>query len=103
MTATLHVSRVWGSFVTDLDRDWQVIVDGDVAGSVAKRKTVEIPVEPGRHTVRVQQSPRFKSPERSFEADDEHVVSFRCHSQRYWPLMLASLIKPSLMISLHQE
>jgi hypothetical protein len=43
------------------------------------------------------------SPERSFEAADEHVVSFRCHSQQYWPMMLASLVKPDLWISLRRE
>lgn len=103
MTATLRLSRTWGSFVTDRGNDWQVIVDGIVAGSVGKRQTVEIPVEPGRHRLRVRSSPRFASSERSFEAGDEHVVSFHCHSQRYWPLILASLIKPDLWITLRRE
>ena len=102
MTATLHLSRTWGG-VADRDRDWQVIVDGAAAGSLPKRKSVEIPVEPGRHTVRVQSSARFLSRERSFEVADEGVTSFQVHSQRYWPMMVASLIKPNLWISLRQE
>lgn len=102
MTATLQLSRTWGG-LTDRSGDWEVVVDGAEAVPLAKRETVEIPVEPGRHTVRVQSSARFLSRERSFEVSDEDVVSFRCHSQRYWPMMIASLIKPNLWISLRQE
>ena len=58
--------------------EWQVIVDGTVAGSIAPQETVEVPVEPGRHTLRLRKSRRFLSPERSFEAADEADARFHC-------------------------
>ena len=43
------------------------------------------------------------SPERSLDASDEQEIRFFCHSARYWPLMLAAIIKPDLWITLRRE
>lgn len=102
MTTTLKVTRRWAG-LTDRNRNWQVIVDGAVAGSLGKREAAEVEIEPGHHTLRVKQSDRFLSRERSFDAKDEQVVSYACHSQRLWPLYLASLVKPELWIVLRRE
>ena len=102
MTATLQLTRKWGS-VTDRNGKWQILIDGTVAGSIDRQQTVELPVEPGHHTLRVKRSERFLSPERSFDAADEQVVSFWCRSQLLWPMYVASLIKPDLWISLRRE
>jgi len=102
MTTTLRLSRKWGG-LTDRNSKWQIIVDGNVAGSIDRQQTVEIPVERGHHTLRVERSKRFLSRERSFEAADEQVVGFWCRSQLMWPMYLASLVKPDLWISLRPE
>lgn len=70
-------------------------------GSIGGRKTVEVPVEPGRHTLHLS-SHRHCSPQQSFEAADGQVVSFWCHAARVWPVYLAALVKPDLWISLKQ-
>jgi hypothetical protein len=101
MTATLQLTRTWAA-LTDRGK-WQILIDGTAAGSIDRKETVELPVEPGHHTLRVRRSERFGSPERSFEAADEQEIRFSCHSARYWPLMLASLIKPDLWISLRRD
>jgi hypothetical protein len=103
MTTTLRVTRKWAGFLTDLDRKWQIILDGDVVGSVGRRQTAEVEIAPGTHTLRVKQSDRFLSRERSFGARDEEVIDFGCHSQRLWPMYLASLVKPDLWIVLRRE
>jgi hypothetical protein len=101
MTTTLRLTRRWGS-VTDRGK-WQILIDGAGVGSIAKSETVEIPIEPGRHTLRVKRSERFLSKERSFEADEDDIVSFRCRSLTLWPTYLAALVKPDLWISLRQN
>jgi len=101
MATTLRLTRRWGS-VSDRGK-WQIIVDGAAAGSIAKSETVEIPVEPGRHTLRVKRSERFLSKERSFEAGDGELVSFSCRSAMLWPQYVAALVKPDLWISLRQN
>jgi hypothetical protein len=101
MTATLALTRKWGG-VTDRNGKWQILLDDTAVGSIDRQQTVELPVEPGHHTLRVKKSERFLSRERSFDAADEHVVSFWCRSQLLWPLYIASLVKPELWISLRQ-
>jgi hypothetical protein len=101
MTATLQLTRTWAA-LTDRGK-WQILVDGTAAGSIDRKETVELPVQPGHHTLRVKTSGRFLSAERSFDADDGEEIRFLCHSARYWPLMLVATIKPDLWISLKQE
>ena len=108
MTATLTITRTRfgigiGPFIDKMAGDWQVIVDGTVAGSITRQETVEVPVEPGRHTLRLRKSRRFLSPERSFETADEAVARFHCRPAMFWPVFLAALVKPDLWISLKQE
>ena len=102
MTATLQLTRKWGS-VTDRNGKWQILIDGTAVGSIDPKQTVELPVEPGHHTLRVERSERFLSRERSFDVADEQAVSFWCRSQLLWPMYVASLIKPDLWISLRRE
>jgi hypothetical protein len=101
MTATLQLTRKWGS-ITDRGK-WQILIDGTEAGSIDRQQVVELPVEPGHHTLRVKRSERFLSRERSFDAADEQVVRFSCRSQLMWPMYIASLIRPDLWISLRRE
>jgi hypothetical protein len=101
MTATLQLTRTWAA-LTDRGK-WQILIDGTAAGSIDRKETVELPVEPGHHTLRVKRSERFLSPGRSFDAADEQEIRFFCHSARYWPLMLAAIVKPDLWITLRRE
>ena len=101
MTTTLQLTRTFGGITNG--GKWQILVDGTDAGSIDAKQTVELPVEPGHHTLRVKRSERFLSRERSFDAADEQVVRFSCHSQFLWPMYIASLIKPDLWITLRRE
>ena len=100
MTATLRLTRTFGG-ITNRGK-WQLLIDGTAVSSIDQKETIELPVEPGRHTLRVKRSDRFLSRERFFDAGDEQVISFSCHSQFLWPMYIASLIKPDLWIILQQ-
>jgi hypothetical protein len=100
-TATLALSRKARFF--DRKRTWQIMMDGNVAGSIANDQAVKLPVKPGRHTLRLRSSWHFASPQRSFEAADGEVVSFSCRAPLIWPQAAVSLIKPDLWIALKQE
>ena len=100
-TTTLTLSRRWA--LVSRNREWQIVLDGDAVGSIATRQTVELPIEPGRHTLQIVQSPRHLSPERSFDIADDHVAEFWCRGTMLWPVYLAALIKPDLWITLKSE
>ena len=99
--ATLRLTRKWGG-LADRAAAWQIVLDGDVAGTIAKAQTVELPVEHGHHTLRLD-SPRHHSPERSFYAEEGQAVVFSCRAAMFWPQYVAALIKPDLWISLKRE
>ena len=81
---------------------WNIAIDGIVVGSIADKETVEVAVEPGHHTFRLE-SGRHRSAERSFDVASGEVVTFSCNGPRIWPLLLAALVKPDLWISLRRE
>jgi hypothetical protein len=98
---TLRLERVWsGLGIGGQGEVWQIEVDGQRVGMLADGEVAEVPVVPGRHTVRLR-SGRYCSPERTFEFAEGETVDFTCHGPRFWPLMVASLIKPDLWISPH--
>lgn len=99
-TATLTVARGWSGID---GRDWEIIVDGQPAGSIGPRQTVELHVEPGQHTLRLRSARRLLSPERPFDATGGQVITFNCHAARWWPRMLVSLAKKDLWITLRQR
>jgi hypothetical protein len=101
MAATLRLSRKWGG-VIDHNREYQIEIDGKVAGSIASQQTVELPVGPGHHTLRLSAG-RHVSPDRSFDAADGQVVSFWCRAQGLWPMYFAALVKPDLWITLKPD
>ena len=100
---TLRLERVWsGMGIGGQREDWQIEVDGQAVGTLANREVVEVGVGAGRHTVQLR-SGRYRSPERTFEVGADEVADFTCHGPRFWPLLVASLVKPDLWISLHQR
>jgi hypothetical protein len=102
VSATLRVTRV-GSFGFELrGGTFDIGLDGKSAGSIEWNDTVEVPVESGRHTLRIR-ARRCSSLERSFEVHDGDTVSFRCHGAMLWPRWAASFAVPSLGISLRRR
>lgn len=81
---------------------FDVLVDGERAGSVEMNGTIETPVDPGRHTLRVRNG-RNSSRTETFDAAEGEVVAFRCTGKRFLPLFLASFVVPSLAIKLRRE
>ena len=101
MTATLKVThKAIGAEVRRGTYD--IVVDGQRAGSVEMNDTVEIPIEPGRHTLQLR-SGRNSSRTLAFEAAESQTVAFRCTGKSFLPIFLASFFVPSLALQLRRE
>lgn len=99
--ATLRVTRETSG--VELRRgQFEIAVDGKSVGSVKRGETVETPLEPGRHTLRIRKG-RYSSRGGSFDVADSEIVGFRCHGAILWPRYVASLVKPDLGIWLKRE
>jgi hypothetical protein len=95
--ATFNLSRRWGG----IDRnDWTIEIDGKVVGSIAYQDSVDLPIEPGHHTLRIVGKGKRLSPVQAFDAGDGTVVRFWCRSALIWPIMVAALVKNDLWITL---
>lgn len=81
---------------------YAVIVDGKRVGSVDMNGTIELQVEPGRHTLQVRDGRKSSRPQ-TFDAADGELVVFRCTGKRFLPLFLASFVIPSLALVLIRE
>jgi hypothetical protein len=81
---------------------YDVLVDGERVGSVEMNDTIEIPVEPGRHTLQVRNG-RNSSATETFYATEGEVIAFRCTGKRFLPLFLASFVVPRLALKLVRE
>lgn len=102
VSATLRVTRI-GSFGFELRRGtFEIVLDGESAGTIEWDATFEAPVEPGRHTLQVRRR-RYSSLARSFEAADGETISYRCHGAMLWPRWAVSFAVPSLAISLRRS
>jgi hypothetical protein len=81
---------------------FDVLVDGKGVGSIQWHEAIEVPVEPGHHTVQIRKG-RYSSAVKAFDTADDDCVTFRCNRRRH-PLILAvALFAPSLAISLSRE
>jgi hypothetical protein len=81
---------------------YDVVLDGERAGSLELREPIEIPVEPGRHTLQVREG-RNSSRTKTFDAAEGETVAFRCSGKNILPIFLLSFVVPSLALSLHRE
>ena len=81
---------------------YDVAVDGQLAGSLEMNDTIDIAVEPGRHTVQIR-SGRNSSRTQTFEAVESETVAFRCTGKSFLPIFLASFIVPSLALQLRRR
>jgi hypothetical protein len=101
VSATLKLIRE--GVGTELRRGtFDVLVDGNSIGTIERHEAVEVPIDPGRHTLQVRKG-RYPSPEVSFDVADGQVANFRCHGAMMWPRYVASLVVPSMAISLRRE
>jgi hypothetical protein len=100
VSATLRLTRE-GIGIELRGGRFEFSVDGQSLGSIEYRQTVDSPVEPGHHVLRIRAG-RYSSREHAFDATEGEVVSFRCHGAMVWPRYLASLAKPDLGISLRR-
>ena len=102
MSATLKVTHTV-PVVMDFHRGtFEVVVDGKKVGSVERRETFEAPIGPGPHTLQVRTG-RFSSRTEAFDVAEDETIGFRCHGGRIWPILLASLVVPSLALKLDRE
>jgi hypothetical protein len=102
MTATVKLRRKHPG--VELRRGpFEIELDGTSVGSLAKRdETVEIPVEPGHHTLRIR-SGRYSSDEEPFDVAGDEVVNFHTRGPLFWPAYVASLVKPDHGVKLTAE
>jgi hypothetical protein len=77
-------------------------VDGECVGSVEMNDTIEIPIEPGHHTLQVRNG-RNSSRTLPIDATEGQVVAFRCTGKRILPIFLLSFVVPRLALSLRPE
>jgi hypothetical protein len=78
---------------------FDVMIDGQRVGPIELHDSLEWPVEPGRHTLRIRKG-RYSSPEVTFDVADRQVANFRCHGAMMWPRYVASAVVPTMAISL---
>jgi hypothetical protein len=81
---------------------FRVVLDGNDIQSIERHQTIEVPIEPGHHTLQVKAG-RYASGRHAFDATDGETVSFRCSGSRVWPLYVASIVKPDLALTLKHE
>jgi len=83
VSATLRLTRE-GVGIELIRGQFEIAVDGKSVGSVKYGETVETPIEPGRHALRLRGG-RCSSREYSFDAAEGGIVTFRCHGAMVWP------------------
>jgi hypothetical protein len=102
MSPTVLLERETG-YIAELRRKpFQILLDGLPAGSIDRNQTVELPVEPGLHTLQVR-SGRYSSHAQSFEAADGTNIRFHCNGAILWPQYLASLFVPTIGLKLRRD
>jgi len=80
---------------------YDIVVDGQRAGSLDMNDTIEIPIEAGLHTLKIL-SGRKCSRTQTFDAAENETVAFRCTGKSFLPIFLASFVVPSLALQLRR-
>jgi hypothetical protein len=101
MSATLKLTHK--SIGAEVRRGaYDVVLDGEGVGSVEMNDSIEIPAEPGRHTLQVRNGRKSSSIE-TFDAVEGETVAFRCTGKRFLPIFLASFAVPRLALKLVRD
>src|ERR1700722_16120544 len=101
MPATLRLTRE-GTGIELRRGRFEVVADGKSVGAIERHETIEVPLEPGHHTLRGRAG-RYSSRDHPFDVSDGEIVNFRCHGAMIWPRYVASIVKPDLALSLKKE
>jgi hypothetical protein len=102
MSSTVTLERATTGTM-ELRRDrFEIVLDGNPAGSIDRNQTVELPVEPGPHTLQVRTG-RYSSHAHPFHAADGTNIRFRCNGAIFWPHYIASLLVPTIGLKLKGE
>jgi len=81
---------------------YDIVVDGQGVGSLAMNDTIDLSVEPGRHTLKIS-SGRKSSRTQTFVIAEGQTIAFRCTGKSPLPIFLASFVVPSLALQLRRE
>ena len=101
MTATLKMTHK--SIGVEVRRGtYEVMVDGEQAGSLKMNDVIEISLDPGRHTLQIR-SGRNSSRTKTFDVADGQTVAFRCTGKSFLPIFLASFVVPNLALQIRPE
>jgi hypothetical protein len=100
VSATLRLTREMPSALIELRRGlFDIKVDGKSVGTIKLHDTIEVPLEPGHHTLQLRDG-RYSSKSHSFDVADDQVAAFLCHGPSIWPIYVAALIVPGIGITL---
>ena len=103
MSPTLTLERAASGAAMELRRgSFEIVLDGNPAGSIDRNQTVELQVVPGPHTLQVKAG-RYTSHAQSFDAADGTNTHFRCNGSIWWPRYVASLFVPAIGVKLKRE
>jgi hypothetical protein len=103
MSSTVTLERAASGGAMELRRgSFEIVLDGNPAGSIDRKQTVELQVEPGPHTLQIKAG-RCSSHAQSFDAADGTNIRFRCNSSIWWPRYVASLFVPTIGVKLKRE
>lgn len=80
---------------------YDIVVDGQRAGALEMNDTIDLPIEPGHHTVQVRDG-RKSSRTQNFDAAESQTVAFRCTGKSVLPIFLASFVVPRLALQLRR-
>jgi hypothetical protein len=91
----------------DGGKPWQIVLDKTTVGWIKPAgRDVELKVDAGRHSLRLERSRLLRSATRSFELRDGQAIAFSCTSKPYrllfplfWP---AALVRRDTWISLRR-
>lgn len=101
MSATLRLTH--NAIGVEVRRGtYDAVVDAEHAGTLELNESIDIPVEPGRHTVQVR-SGRNSSRIKTFDVAEGETVGFRCSGKAILPIFLLSFVVPSLALTLTRE
>ena len=107
--STLRLRRVGRKSIhSSSSSKWKVLIDGDTSDTIAVDQTLDVAIEPGRHTLRVQSTALLVSPEVSFDLAEGQVIGYSCqqrspnpiHLSRWLFWLIASVLRRGLWIGL---
>ncbi len=101
MSSALTLERAASGAIELRRGAFEIVLDGNPAGSIDRNQTVELQLEPGPHTLQVKAG-RYSSHAQSFDAADGTNIHFRCNSSIWWPRFIASLFLPTVGLKLQQ-